>query len=179
MAQLNKLSNREWEVAKLLLQGKSNKLIALSLGISERTVEFHLKNIYAKFQVSSRIELILELGNATGKFKTEELGYSTVDGIRKSIENRDRLNAWMNWAASFRDTVSITSKELEMKNFLNLNTLFVLTTSLLLLFVNWLAFHDFREAHTVRDWLMLIGSVLVFLKFGGELWNQYFGPSQV
>ena len=179
MAQLSKLSNREWEVAKLLLQGKSNKLIALSLGISERTVEFHLKNIYAKFQVSSRIELILELGNATGKFKTEKLGYSTVDGIRKSIENRDRLNSWMDWATSFRDTVSITSKELEMKNFLNLNSLFVVMTSLLLLFVNWLAFHDFREAHTVRDWLMLIASVLVFLKFGGELWNRYFGPSQV
>ena len=55
MAQFNKLSNREWEVAKLLLQGKSNKLIASALGISDRTVEFHLKNIYAKFQVSSRI----------------------------------------------------------------------------------------------------------------------------
>jgi DNA-binding NarL/FixJ family response regulator len=41
MADSKPLSRREWEVAELLLQGKSNKLIALSLGISERTVEFH------------------------------------------------------------------------------------------------------------------------------------------
>jgi len=178
MEQFNKLSNREWEVAKLLLQGKSNKLIALSLGISDRTVEFHLKNIYAKFQVSSRIELILKLGNATGKFETEKLGPSTVADIRKSIENSDRLKSWMGRAIPFRDTVSIISKELEMKNFLNLNNLLVLTASLLLLLVNWLAFHDFRESHTVRDWLMLIASALIFLKFVKELWNQYFGKVQ-
>jgi DNA-binding CsgD family transcriptional regulator len=175
MAQFNKLSNREWEVAKLLLQGKSNKLIASSLGISERTVEFHLKNIYAKFQVRSRIELILKLGNATGKFETEKLGHSTVDSMRESIENRDRLNSWMGWVTSFRDTVSIISKELEMKNLLNFNNLLVLMTSLLLLFVNWLAFHDFREAHTIRDWLMLIASGLVFLEFARELWHRHFG----
>ena len=49
-------TNREKEVVNLLLQGKSNKLIALSLGISDRTVEFHLKNIYAKYQVNSRLD---------------------------------------------------------------------------------------------------------------------------
>ena len=52
-----------------------------------------------------------------------------------------------------------------MKNLLNLDNLLMLITSLLLLFVNWLAFHDMREAHTVRDWLMLVASVIVFLKF--------------
>lgn len=115
MAQFNQLSNREREVVKLLLQGKSNKLIALSLGISDRTVEFHLKNIYSKYQVSSRIELILKLGNATGKVESENLGRSTVDGTGESIENRDRFNSHMGWAASFRDTVSIIGKESEMK----------------------------------------------------------------
>ena len=54
MTQTPPLSNREWEVVELLLQGKSNKLIASSLSITERTVEFHLKNIYAKCEVSSR-----------------------------------------------------------------------------------------------------------------------------
>ena len=58
------LSKREMEVLQLVLRGKSNKQIALSMGITVRTVEFHLKNIYAKFQVSSRIELILKLGHA-------------------------------------------------------------------------------------------------------------------
>lgn len=178
MEQLKKLSNREWEVAKLLLQGKSNKLIALSLGISDRTVEFHLKNIYAKLQVSSRIELILKLGNATGELETQN-PHSTVADIRKIIENGDRLNSWMDWAASFRDTVSINSKESEMKTFFNLNNLLVLTASFLLLFVNWLAFHDFRETHTVRDWMMLIASLLIFVKFTKELWNQFSSKSQV
>lgn len=119
MAQFPRLSNREWDVLKLLLQGKSNKLIASSLGISARTVEFHLKNIYAKYQVSSRIELILKLGNATGKFESKKLGHSTVVGNGESTENRDRLNSRMGWATSFRDTVSIIGKELEMKNLLN------------------------------------------------------------
>ena len=55
MKQINKLSRRELEVVDLLLQGKSNKLIALALGISDRTVEFHLKNAYAKFEERSRM----------------------------------------------------------------------------------------------------------------------------
>ena len=115
LAQFHRLSKREWEVVKLLLQGKSNELIALSLGISTSTVEFHLKNIYAKFQVNSRIELILKLGNTIGMVEIEKLGYSIVDEMEESTENRDRLNSPMNWVTSFRDTVSIISKELIMK----------------------------------------------------------------
>jgi hypothetical protein len=41
--------------------------------------------------------------------------------------------------------------------------------------VNWLAFHDFREAHTVRDWLMLFASVLVFIQFTREFWKRNLG----
>jgi hypothetical protein len=44
----------------------------------------------------------------------------------------------------------------------------MVAASLLLLAVNWFAFHDFREAHTVRDWLMLLASVLVFIQFARE-----------
>jgi DNA-binding NarL/FixJ family response regulator len=61
MIQNVELSKREKEVIELLLKGKSNKQIALSLDISVHTVEFHFKNIYTKLQVSSRIELILKL----------------------------------------------------------------------------------------------------------------------
>jgi DNA-binding CsgD family transcriptional regulator len=119
MAQFPQLSNREWEVVKHLQQGKSNKLIASSLDISDRTVEFHLTNIYAKFQVSSRIELILKLGNTTSKVESKKLGYSTVENMGKNTENRDKLNSRMDWAAFFRETVSRIGKESEMKNFLN------------------------------------------------------------
>lgn len=115
MTQNIRLSKREMEVLKLLLGGKSNKQIAASLNISSRTVEFHLKNIYAKLQVNSRIELILKLGNPTGNSINEKLGYSTVDSLGENAENRDRLNPQMGWAESFRDTVSEIGKEPEMK----------------------------------------------------------------
>jgi DNA-binding CsgD family transcriptional regulator len=119
MAQFNRLSSREWEVLKLLLQGKSNKLIALSLGISKRTVEFHLRNIYAKFEVNTRIGLILKLANATGPVEMGKLGQTTVDDRREIAENRVRLNSRRDWATSFKDTVSIIGKELEMKSLMN------------------------------------------------------------
>jgi len=108
------LSKREQEVLKLVLQAKSNKQIALSLAISIRTVEFHLKNVYAKFEVSSRIELILKLGYATGAAKVEELGYSTVDKREETTENGGKLNPHMDWT-TFRGAVSIIGKELIMK----------------------------------------------------------------
>jgi DNA-binding CsgD family transcriptional regulator len=115
MEKHNQLSAREKEVVIQVLQAKSNKQIALALGISARTVEFHLKNVYTKFQVSSRIELILKLGNATGNPISDNLGQSTVDRQEENTENRDRRNSLMDWAASFRDTVSIIGKEPEMK----------------------------------------------------------------
>jgi len=58
---------------------------------------------------------------------------------------------------------------------LNADNLLMLVASLLLLFVNWLAFHDIHETHTVRDWLMLVASVLVFLKFSREFWSRHSG----
>jgi hypothetical protein len=57
---------------------------------------------------------------------------------------------------------------------LNADNLLIITASLLLLFVNWLAFHDIREAHTVRDWLMLLASMLVFFQFAREFWARNF-----
>ena len=115
MAQVIQLSEREKEVVGLLLQGKSNKQIASTLGISDRTVEFHLTNVYAKLQVNSRIELILNLGDSTGNVLIEKLGISTVDRTGKTTENRDKRDAPMDRAASFRDTVSIIGKEPGMK----------------------------------------------------------------
>jgi DNA-binding CsgD family transcriptional regulator len=134
MAQSKELSSREQEVIQLLLKGNSNKLIASSLGISERTVEFHLKNIFSKLQVSSRMELVLKLGNNTNKVKAENLGESTVAGEREIaepghstvadkgeiVENGDRLNL-RNGATSSRAAVSSIGKELRMENVLNSN----------------------------------------------------------
>jgi DNA-binding CsgD family transcriptional regulator len=61
----DELTKREWDVINHLLEGKSNKMIASALHVSSSTVEFHLKNIFSKLQVSSRTELILKLGKST------------------------------------------------------------------------------------------------------------------
>jgi DNA-binding CsgD family transcriptional regulator len=87
MTDTNILSKRELEVAELLLQGKSNKQIALALDISDHTVEFHLKNIYAKLHVSSRTEAILILGKSTGAFERKP-GESAVESTSEKIDNR-------------------------------------------------------------------------------------------
>jgi DNA-binding NarL/FixJ family response regulator len=52
------LTAREKEVLQLMAEGKANKQIALSLGISEHTVKFHLSSLYAKLNVSGRTEAI-------------------------------------------------------------------------------------------------------------------------
>jgi len=150
MVQFPRLSNREWDVLKLLLEGKSNKLIASSLDISIRTVEFHLKNIYAKFQVSSRIELILKLVNATGGLEALQLGYSTVAGRGKNVENGDRSNLWMDWAASFRETVSIIGKEPKMKNLRSKHVLVSVITTLLIGLL-WVAMLEYSGNLSVED----------------------------
>lgn len=80
-------SVREKEVTELLLQGKSNKQIALSLGVSVSTVEYHLKNIYKKLQVSSRTEAILRLGKSIGGSSTGKLGKSTVEMNGENADN--------------------------------------------------------------------------------------------
>jgi DNA-binding NarL/FixJ family response regulator len=48
------LTAREVEVLRLVAGGKTNRAIADELAISERTVERHLSNIFAKLDVSSR-----------------------------------------------------------------------------------------------------------------------------
>jgi DNA-binding CsgD family transcriptional regulator len=48
------LSPREVEVLGHLAHGGSNREIAAALGISERTVDRHVSNIYTKLDVSSR-----------------------------------------------------------------------------------------------------------------------------
>jgi len=52
------LTTREREVLQLAAEGLANKQIALSLGISEHTVKFHLSSLYTKLGVTSRTEAI-------------------------------------------------------------------------------------------------------------------------
>ena len=50
------LTRREQETLGLLVEGKTNQAIAANLHISEKTVEKHIKAIFEKLKVSSRVE---------------------------------------------------------------------------------------------------------------------------
>lgn len=52
------LTQRESEVAALLLRGRTYKMIAAELYLSENTVKTHIKNIYAKFNIQSKTQLV-------------------------------------------------------------------------------------------------------------------------
>lgn len=52
------LTPREAEVLELLARGQANKTIARTLGISERTVKFHLTALMRKFDAGNRTEVV-------------------------------------------------------------------------------------------------------------------------
>jgi len=58
-----KISEREQNVFQLLIKGYMNKEISLALGISKKTVDHHVANIYKKFNVQNKIELINKINN--------------------------------------------------------------------------------------------------------------------
>jgi DNA-binding NarL/FixJ family response regulator len=59
-AMVEALTEREIEVLHLVAKGLTNKAIGQALGISDRTVQGHLANIYGKLGVSSRTEAVTE-----------------------------------------------------------------------------------------------------------------------
>lgn len=56
---LTDLTQTESKIVKLVLRGYSNKKIASSLYLSEKTVKFHLYKVFKKLSIKSRSELIL------------------------------------------------------------------------------------------------------------------------
>ena len=70
--QTNDLSEREMEVLKLAVSGKSNKDIAEALNISLRTVQAHMRSIFNKLGVGSRSEAIVS-GLKKGWFSLEDI----------------------------------------------------------------------------------------------------------
>ena len=53
------LSNRELDVLRLVARGFTNKAIAAQLGISDRTVQGHLANIFGKLNAQSRTDAVM------------------------------------------------------------------------------------------------------------------------
>jgi two-component system, NarL family, response regulator LiaR len=56
---LDQLTPTEFQVLRLIGQGKSNDEIALAMFISKNTVRSHIKSIYAKLDTHSRLQLAL------------------------------------------------------------------------------------------------------------------------
>jgi DNA-binding NarL/FixJ family response regulator len=54
---LGALTAREREIAELVAAGRTNREVAEQLVLSARTIDAHLRNVYAKLGVRSRVEL--------------------------------------------------------------------------------------------------------------------------
>lgn len=50
-------AGREEEIARLVALGRTNKEVSFALGVSPKTVEWHLSRLYRKLGVRSRTEL--------------------------------------------------------------------------------------------------------------------------
>src|SRR5690606_6208793 len=54
-----RLNFREEQIADLLLKGKTNRQIAETLGLSEKTIKHYMHNLMQKLNVKNRLELAL------------------------------------------------------------------------------------------------------------------------
>jgi DNA-binding NarL/FixJ family response regulator len=54
---LRRLTPQQQRIARYVAQGATNREVALSLAVSTRTVDYHLRNIFAVLGVRSRMEL--------------------------------------------------------------------------------------------------------------------------
>ncbi len=66
------LTNRELDVLRLAAKGLTNQAIGAQLDISDRTVQGHLANVYAKLDVSTRTEAVL---------RAVKLGWLTLEEV--------------------------------------------------------------------------------------------------
>jgi DNA-binding NarL/FixJ family response regulator len=71
MATLSDLTPREMEILQLVLAGRTNKAIAATIAVSEKTVEFHLARIYTKTGKRTRMLAgMWAIQNGIGETKT-------------------------------------------------------------------------------------------------------------
>jgi len=70
---LDELTKRELEVLKEIASGKSNKEIASSLFITEKTVKTHVSNVLAKLELADRTQAAL-FAVRNGVIKNDKIG---------------------------------------------------------------------------------------------------------
>lgn len=79
---LDRLTSKEVSVLDLILKGRPNKLMAVELGVSERTVENRRREVFRKTETTSVAELVrlsIEVGwdDAAGQDDPDGAGIST------------------------------------------------------------------------------------------------------
>lgn len=97
---LSQLTKREMDVLRWVTQGKTNAVIGVLLGISERTVKKHLERVFRKLHVENRTAAALHAAeprpltnnmgpkrNAPGK-----TGRSSLLGIPPVVSGNGRLS---------------------------------------------------------------------------------------
>jgi DNA-binding CsgD family transcriptional regulator len=73
------LTAQELQIARLVAEGLSNREVAAHLFLSPRTIDFHLRNIFRKLGISSRMQLVqFELGGAAGRTGREQPAIAPV-----------------------------------------------------------------------------------------------------
>src|SRR3954454_11982105 len=79
------LTDHERRVAMAVASGLSNKAVARDLVVSIKTVEFHLGNVYRKFGIASRAELVKLI--AARPPELFEVRTSTVGNLPSAVTN--------------------------------------------------------------------------------------------
>ncbi|MER6625638.1 LuxR C-terminal-related transcriptional regulator [Streptomyces sp. NPDC000931] len=62
--ELSRLTPQQLRIVRRVAEGATNREVALSLSVSTRTVDYHLRNIFATLGVRSRVELVRLVGQA-------------------------------------------------------------------------------------------------------------------
>lgn len=156
-------SNREIEVLALLLQGKSNKEIAHTLGVSNRTIEAHLSSIYSKLAVTSRTEAVIKL---------TQMGWSSATDktLPKEASEAPALD---NRTAQVKDTLAkplrfSAGKWAVMTLLTALGLIWIFTKQNWLLvpvlgFMAWIGLAEYLTATSVwKKWISLLIFILGF-----------------
>jgi len=77
-SRFSQLSPREKQVMRLVAEGKANKVIAIELAISSKTVEIHRSRVMEKLQVDSVAQLVRYLSNAEAFLRPSNSRYFCV-----------------------------------------------------------------------------------------------------